>query len=222
VVSTSEVEVATAPPDLSVPPSPRWEEILAKLAGTDPELPLDVRELALPSPMVQPSAALRAFAEPSFTPGRPILEAAADLSRRIHREFTYDQEFSTIATPLAEVLERRRGVCQDFAHLAIGCLRALGLPARYVSGYVETVKHPDEPRTVGADASHAWFSAYAPGFGWFDFDPTNDQIPPRQHITTAWGRDYADVTPLKGVLFGGGDHTLEVSVDVTRVGEAAP
>lgn len=218
VTATSEVEVVSRPAE--VPGSPPWESLRDALAAGDPSLPLDVREMALPSPMVQPTAELRAFAEPSFAPGRPVLEAVADLSRRIHHEFTYDQEFSTIATPLGDVLDRRRGVCQDFAHLAIGCLRAFGLSARYVSGYVETAAADGRQRLVGADATHAWFAAYAPEHGWFDYDPTNDQIPPRQHITTAWGRDYADVSPLKGVLFGGGEHTLEVAVDVTRVGAA--
>lgn len=219
VVSTSEVEVTN--PDLGgreVPDSPPWEEVLAAFLAGDRDVPLDAREMTLGSPMVEPSGALAEFAAPSFPAGRPLFEAVADLSRRIHRGFTYDQEFSTIATPIAEVLERRRGVCQDFAHVAIGCLRALGLPARYVSGYIETVRLPDQPKLVGADASHAWFAAWAPGHGWLDFDPTNDQIPPRQHITTAWGRDYSDVTPLKGVLFGGGEHTLDVAVDVTRIG----
>jgi transglutaminase-like putative cysteine protease len=222
VVSTSEVEVAT--PDLGgreVPESPPWEEVLAPFLAGAREVALDAREMTLGSPMVGPSGALSEFAAPSFPPGRQLFDAVADLSRRIHRGFTYDQEFSTIATPIAEVLERRRGVCQDFAHVAIGCLRSLGLPARYVSGYIETVRAADQPKLVGADASHAWFAAWAPGHGWFDFDPTNDQIPPRQHITTAWGRDYSDVTPLKGVLFGGGDHTLDVAVDVARIGPDA-
>ena len=218
VVSTSEVEVATLElDDGQVPSSPPWEEVRDLLAPGDRNVPLEAREMALGSPMVPVAAPLADFARESFPPGRPILEAVADLSRRIHRGFTYDQEFSTVATPIAEVLERRRGVCQDFAHVAIGCVRSLGLPARYVSGYIETVRDPGQPRLVGADASHAWFSTWAPGTGWFDFDPTNDQIPPRQHITTAWGRDYSDVTPLKGVLFGGGEHVLEVAVDVTRL-----
>jgi len=218
VVSTSEVEVTSLDLEAGeVPPSPPWEEVLAGFLAGERELPLEAREMTLSSPMVEPSAALAEFAAPSFPAGRPLFEAVADLSRRIHRDFTYDQEFSTIATPIAEVLERRRGVCQDFAHVAIGCLRALGLPARYVSGYIETVRRADQPKLVGADASHAWFATFSPGHGWLDFDPTNDQIPPRQHITTAWGRDYSDVTPLKGVLFGGGEHTLEVAVDVTRI-----
>ena len=138
--------------------------------------------------------------------------------RRIHRDFTYDPHFSNIATPLHQVLEHRRGVCQDFAHLAIACLRAQGLAARYVSGYLETQPPPGETKQIGADASHAWFAVYVPYQGWVDFDPTNDQIPADRHITVAWGRDYADVAPLKGVVFGGGrGHQLEVAVDVERM-----
>jgi transglutaminase-like putative cysteine protease len=138
--------------------------------------------------------------------------------QRIYKDFIYDPSFTTIATPLSEVLKYRRGVCQDFAHLAIACLRAHGIAARYVSGYVETRPEPGKPRIVGADASHAWFSVYIPGIGWLDFDPTNNTVPLDQHITLAWGRDYADVTPLKGIAFGGGQHTLSVSVDVLRLG----
>jgi transglutaminase-like putative cysteine protease len=155
---------------------------------------------------------------PSFSAGRPLLEAVHDLMRRIHRDFTYDPHFSSIATPLQQVLAHRRGVCQDFAHLAIACLRSQGLAARYVSGYLETLPPPGGEKLVGADASHAWFGVYVPYQGWVDFDPTNDQVLADRHITAAWGRDYADVAPLKGVLFGGGsEHRLTVEVDVERL-----
>jgi transglutaminase-like putative cysteine protease len=147
-----------------------------------------------------------------------LLEAVEDLMHRIFKEFEYDSGFSTIATPLEEVLEHRKGVCQDFAHLAIACLRMQGLAARYVSGYLETIPPKGKKRLVGADASHAWFSVFVPHLGWVDFDPTNAKIPDEQHITAAWGRDYADVAPLKGVIFGGGSkNKLEVSVDVERL-----
>jgi transglutaminase-like putative cysteine protease len=136
--------------------------------------------------------------------------------RRIFTEFTYDPHFTTIITPLSDVLLHRRGVCQDFAHLMIACLRSLGLAARYVSGYLETLPPPGQVKLQGSDASHAWLAVYVPGRGWIDFDPTNNQIPTNQHITTAWGRDYSDVTPLKGIIFGGGEHLLSVSVDVNR------
>lgn len=219
VTAESAVEVSTREETLEgvLPDSPPWGGVRAELDGSREPAALEAREFRLASPMIAPSPALREFAAPAFPPGRPVFEAVADLSRRIHREFAYDPEFSTIATPLAEVLERRRGVCQDFAHLAIGCVRALGLPARYVSGYIETSPAPGCPELRGADASHAWFAAYAPDVGWLDFDPTNDQNPPGRRITTAWGRDYGDVTPLKGVLFGGGEHTLDVAVEVEEI-----
>ena len=136
------------------------------------------------------------------------------LMRRIYHDFTYDPEFTTIATPLSEVLEHKRGVCQDFAHLAIACIRSMGLAARYVSGYIETLPPPGKEKLVGTDASHAWFSVFFPETGWLDFDPTNNQMPMDKHITVAWGRDFDDVTPLKGIAFGGGQHRLSVSVDV--------
>jgi transglutaminase-like putative cysteine protease len=139
--------------------------------------------------------------------------------QRIHRDFIFDPEFTTLATPLATVLEHRRGVCQDFAHLAIGCLRSQGLAARYVSGYIETLPPPGKEKLVGADASHAWFSVYVPEQGWLDFDPTNNQVPTDQHIVVGWGRDYGDVTPLKGVIFGGQNHELKVSVEVQNLGD---
>jgi transglutaminase-like putative cysteine protease len=140
-----------------------------------------------------------------------------ELTQRIYNDFTYDPVFSDIATPVSDVFKHKRGVCQDFAHLAIACLRSLGYPARYVSGYLETLPAPGEQKLVGADASHAWFAVYSPGEGWYDFDPTNNQMVSMQHITTAWGRDYSDVTPLRGVIFGGGSgHKLDVSVDVQR------
>ncbi len=178
---------------------------------------LEAKLYLLDSTMVSASPELAAYAQSSFQPGRPLVRAVADLMQRIHVDFTYDPSFTTIATPLSDVLHYRRGVCQDFAHLAIGCLRAMGIAARYVSGYVETLPEPGKERLVGADASHAWFAVYVPDSGWLEFDPTNNKQPFDQHITLAWGRDYTDVTPLKGIAFGGGQHTLSVSVDVLRL-----
>jgi len=178
---------------------------------------LDARQYVLDSPMVTITPELADYAQSSFLPNRVLVDVVHDLMQRIYKDFTYDPTFTTIATPLSEVLSFRRGVCQDFAHLAIACLRAYGIAARYISGYVETLPEPDKQRLVGADASHAWFSVYIPGTGWLDFDPTNNTVPLDQHITLAWGRDYADVTPLKGIAFGGGQHTLSVSVDVLRL-----
>jgi transglutaminase-like putative cysteine protease len=145
------------------------------------------------------------------------VDAVGELTARIFDDFVYDPGFTTVATPLADVLLHRRGVCQDFAHLAIGCLRSVGLAARYVSGYLETAPPPGEDRLIGADASHAWAAVHIPGWGWLDIDPTNDRMVGSSYVTIAWGRDYSDVSPLKGIVFGGGDaHTLEVSVDVSR------
>ncbi|HEY7771826.1 MAG TPA: transglutaminase family protein [Marinagarivorans sp.] len=176
------------------------------------------REFLLDSSMVKALPALRAYAEPLFAPEKPLLQAVMDLTKLIYKEFKYSPESTTIATPLEEVLATKRGVCQDFAHLQIACLRAMGIPAKYVSGYIETLPAPGQVKLVGSDASHAWVSAFCPGQGWVEFDPTNNCIAAEQHILTAWGRDYFDVTPLKGVIFGGGDSPiLNVSVDVARV-----
>ena len=192
-----------------------WEEVRQAVAGdTSPE-GIEARQFLLDSPLVHRSAALAAYAAASFVPNRPLLEAVADLVQRIYQEFTYEPDATTVSTPLDEVLQHRRGVCQDFAHVAIGCLRTQGIAARYVSGYLET-SAPDG-QLIGAAASHAWVSVYCPGQGWIDFDPTNNSIPTDQHITVAWGRDYSDVTPLKGVIVGGGSHTLDVAVTVERM-----
>ena len=194
-----------------------WEMARERLRNVRSAEILDASQFILDSPTVVVNDLIRDYAMPSFTPGRPLIEAVHDLMQRIFHEFNYDPEFSTIATPLKDVLEHRSGVCQDFAHLAIGCLRAMGLAARYVSGYIETEPPPGEERLIGADASHAWFSAYLPEHGWLDFDPTNNQLPGDRHITVAWGRDFADVTPLKGVAFGSGEHELKVAVDVLAI-----
>jgi len=219
VTAVSEVEVNPLPPSSEAAAAQSWEmvgEILDQ--GIQGEL-LEARLFTLDSPYVKSSEALRDYASPSFPPERPFLEGVSELMTRIYSEFTYDPHFTDIATPLDEVLAHRRGVCQDFAHFAIGCLRSLGLPARYVSGYLETLPPPGQPKLRGADASHAWFAVYVPEVGWLDFDPTNNKRPAEQHITTAVGRDFGDVTPVKGVLYGGGEHVLHVAVDVERLEE---
>lgn len=162
-------------------------------------------------PLLPDAAALWAQVQ---QPHRTVLENVSELMSLIFNEFSYDPEFSSVVTPVSEVLEHRRGVCQDFAQLAISCLRAVGIPARYVSGYLETQPPEGFERLVGADASHAWFAVYDPELGWVDFDPTNNLLPDERHLTLAYGRDYADVVPLKGVLQGLGEHLLEVAVDV--------
>jgi len=214
VTARSEVTVAAERPQLDFYQDIRWEGVCERLHSDDAQENLDARQYLLDSPLVAGTTELADYAKPSFGKGRPLLEAVHDLMQRIHVDFAYDPHFTTVSTPLDEVLKHRRGVCQDFAHLAIGCLRAQGIPARYVSGYVETLPPPGKARLVGADASHAWFSVYMHGIGWLDFDPTNNQMPMDRHVTLAWGRDYSDVTPLKGVIFGGGKHEVVVSVDV--------
>jgi len=218
VAATSEVEVETVESSLFLnADSLPWESVRDRLRKERTDNIVEASQFVLDSAMVAVDNSLTEYAKTSFRPGRFLGEAVNDLMQRIFREFKYDPEFSTIATPLKEVMEHRSGVCQDFAHLAIGCLRSQGLAARYVSGYIETDTPPGKERLVGADASHAWFSVYHPEAGWLNFDPTNNQIPGNRHVTVAWGRDFADVTPLKGLAFGGGEHELKVSVDVLRI-----
>jgi transglutaminase-like putative cysteine protease len=202
--------------------TPPWEQVRDRMRGArDPES-LDARQFVLDSPNVPTSTGLAEFAAVSFTPGRAWCDAVLDLTARIYDGFIYDPMATNVSTPIAEVLDQRRGVCQDFAHLQIGCLRSIGLPARYVSGYVLTSPPPGQPRLVGADASHAWLSAYCPDIGWIEFDPTNNLIPSLEHITVAWGRDYSDVCPIKGVFVGGGQHSMRVSVDVRPLEPCGP
>ena len=158
---------------------------------------------------------IQQFADQCFTDGCGLIEGTRALNERIFHEFVYDQHFSDVETPVGLVLSERRGVCQDFAHLMLACLRSKGIACRYVSGYLETDPPAGQPKLMGADASHAWVSVFVPGTGWIDFDPTNGLLPSDRHVTLAWGRDYADVVPLKGLMTGGGQHALEVSVDVT-------
>ncbi len=200
-----------------------WEGVYPMLSADSSDEGLETFQFAFPSPFTAAPAGLAEYALESFTPGRPILEAALDLTRRIHRDFRYDPEATTVSTPLAEVLAARHGVCQDFAHLEIAALRELGLPARYVSGYLRTRPPAGRDRLVGADASHAWLALWCPGHGWIDLDPTNNLVPGIEHITIAWGRDYGDVSPVRGVIVGGGDHEVEVAVDVRPIeAKAAP
>jgi transglutaminase-like putative cysteine protease len=169
------------------------------------------------SPQVRAAPELDAYARESFADDTPLLAGVRDLTRRIFEDFKFDAKATTVATPLEEVWEKRRGVCQDFAHLGIACLRSLGLPARYVSGYLRTRPPDGKERLVGADASHAWFSVFSPGTGWVDFDPTNNVQPAGEHITVAYGRDFGDVSPVAGILTGGGRHTVQVAVDVEQI-----
>ena len=212
VTCSSVVELAESERDPARGKDLPWDTAATRLAA-DPAL-IAVREYCFDSPLVRAHPHLAQYAAPTFTPERPLLSALLELNQRIYDEFTYDSTVSDVATPLAKVLEYRRGVCQDFAHLMLGCLRSLGLAGRYVSGYLETVPPPGKARLVGADASHAWASAYVPEHGWLDLDPTNAVIPGMRHVTLAYGRDFSDVSPLRGVVLGGGSHSLSVSVDV--------
>lgn len=206
-------------PAVHLDDSADWSSVAAMFRDpVSPEL-VEPYQFCFNSPSVQASPDLADYVRQSFNDQTPLLQGVQDLNRRIYSDFKYDPVATTVATPLAEVLANRRGVCQDFAHLAIACLRSLGLPARYVSGYLRTHSSPDKPRLAGADASHAWFSAFCPGLGWVDFDPTNNLIPAEEHITVAYGRDFSDVSPVTGILVGGGSHQVTVGVEVEEVPE---
>lgn len=213
VTAASQVTVSTTP-ETDAATTPPWEKVVERLRTDRSADTFDAYQFVSASPSVPPLSALRKYAETSFTTSRPILEAAIDLTSRIYHDFTYSPRSTTIHTPISEVFEKRRGVCQDFAHLQISCLRSLGLAARYVSGYLRTLPPPGKPRLVGADASHAWLSIYCGAAGWVDLDPTNNSRVRTDHITVAWGREYSDVCPIQGVIVGGGDHSMHVSVDV--------
>jgi transglutaminase-like putative cysteine protease len=223
VTATSSVAV-TPPLSWQECGSTPWEAVRDGAATTPTPAATAAREFVLDSPFVRSAPQLADWARQSFTPGRPWADAVMDLTRRIHRDFVYDPTATTTSTPVEEVFAHRRGVCQDFAHLQIACLRSLGLPARYVSGYLcnERLVHgtagagANDAGMVGADASHAWLAAWGGPAGWLDVDPTNDCQAGLLHITVAWGRDYADVSPIKGVCVGGGRHSMEVAVHVTR------
>ncbi len=197
--------------------TPAWEAVVRRLHEHSLHEDLDAYQFTFVSPMILTNAEIQAYSLGSFPPGMPVLAGGIDLMHRIFSEFAYDKAASDVDTPVDQVLINKRGVCQDFAHLAIACFRSLGLAARYVSGYLETLPPPGKPKLVGADASHAWVSLYVPDQGWIDLDPTNDILPGEMHITIAWGRDYSDVAPVKGVVMGGGVHTLAVEVDVSRM-----
>lgn len=206
ITARSKVELTAAAGPLA---TLEWEKVrdLLKVHASAEEF--EACEFVFPSPHVQLGAAYAAYAAPSFPEGKPLSEGVAELSERIFREFQYDQRATTVATPVEQVLREKRGVCQDFAHAMIACLRSLGLAARYVSGYLQSGEG-----SIGAEASHAWVSVYSPGHGWIDIDPTNNVHPCGKHVTVAWGRDYSDVTPVKGVALGGGDQLIDVAVSV--------
>jgi transglutaminase-like putative cysteine protease len=217
--SRSVVEVN--PPSTTTPPdSPAWETCAAALRTERDEETVDALQYVFDSPYIRTSERLFSMARMTFIKGRPLLQATMALTRFIHREFKFDPTATTIDTSIETVLEKRRGVCQDFAHLQIGCLRSLGLACRYVSGYLRTDPAPGQQRLEGADASHAWISVYSPDHGWCDFDPTNGCMIDERHITIGWGRDFHDISPVKGVVLGGGASRLSVAVDVIPIEDA--
>lgn len=213
VKAVSRVEVL--PPELPEPAdSPPWESVRDALKSDLTPAGLEARQFLYESPFILFRDDIRDYAARSFTPRRPILAAAIEFMHRVKTEFVYDQSATTIHTPLEVVFRQKRGVCQDFAHLMIAGLRSVGLPARYVSGYLRTIPREGQPHLVGNDASHAWLAVYAGPLGWVDLDPTNDLIVGDEHVVCAWGRDYADVSPVRGVILGGGAHGLTVAVDL--------
>ncbi|MEO1011842.1 MAG: transglutaminase family protein [Bacteroidota bacterium] len=193
------------------------DQALATLNSTEPEI-LEAKQFTLESTFIRKTdKGILEYAQKSFQGNRSVFEASFELMQRIYTDFDFVSGFTTISTPINEVMQEKKGVCQDFAQIAIACIRSMGLPAKYISGYIETLPPPGEEKLVGADASHAWFAIFIPGFGWVDFDPTNNQIPLDQHIVVGWGRDYYDVPPLKGVVYGSGTSKLKVSVDIARM-----
>lgn len=220
ISSRSDVEVK-APALPSPDKTPPWETAHDAGPNGDAETFLQTREFVHSSPMIKKHDDFRDYAAHSFSAGRPILDGVMDLMARMHADFKFDPEATTIATPLLDVFQTRRGVCQDFAQLQIGFLRSIGIAARYVSGYLETEPPPGKPRLEGADASHAWVSFHCPGNGWIDIDPTNNLLVADRHITLGWGRDYGDVSPIRGIIIGSGEHSMEVAVDVIPMPESS-
>ena len=222
VRAESHVEVRSRQPAKALKTSPPWETVRDALVYGARPIQLDANTYLFESPYTRVKREFAAFAASSFAPRRPLLEAVHALMEKVFTEFKFDPEATSIATPVLTVLEERRGVCQDFAHLMLSCLRSTGLAARYVSGYLLTRPPPGKPRMIGADASHAWLSVFCPdeqGGAWIDFDPTNNLLPDTEHVTLAWGRDFGDVSPLRGVILGGDHHAPKVAVTVAPEGE---
>jgi transglutaminase-like putative cysteine protease len=216
VNAEARVEVGAGEPvalELSAP----WDRLARQLETARDPAALEAFLFAFDSPYAAGDRAIHDYARGSFPPGRPVLAGAMALTARIFEEFDYEGGVTDVSTPIQQVLDEKRGVCQDFAHLQIACLRSLGVPARYVSGYLLTYPPPGREKLVGSDASHAWIAVWCPEFGWVDFDPTNNVIPGDEHITLGWGRDYGDVSPISGFMVGGGEHQVKVAVDVVPV-----
>ncbi|MES1222899.1 MAG: transglutaminase family protein [Bacteroidota bacterium] len=218
VTVRSQVEKINVTDALSTYPSQSWEAVRDMLLASAGEY-IEEKQFTFPTEITGTTPEIKIYAERSFTTGRPLFEAVHDLIKNIYTDFTFTTGFTTVSTPLSVVMKERKGVCQDFAHLAISCIHSMGLPARYVSGYLETLAPAGKEKLTGVDASHAWISVFIPGMGWVDFDPTNNQLANEQYITIGWGRDYFDIIPLKGVIMSSNPHELTVSVDVKRLEE---
>jgi len=217
-LATSRIELSELP-DLDLDSSPGWEQTvrLAQLESESDKHFSNIAQYSCYSSHTVATLEIADYAKQSFPPGRPFLRAVEELTDRIYGDFTYDAEATEVGTGLSEVMEMKRGVCQDYTHFALACLRYLELPSRYVSGYLLTHSNAGETELIGSNASHAWFSIWTPEKGWIDFDPTNNVIPNKEHITLAYGRDFSDVSPINGVVTGGGAHTVNVAVDVKQI-----
>jgi transglutaminase-like putative cysteine protease len=213
ILAESQVRVG-APPELDPAAAPSWEAARTMFEFPSEPAALDALQYTFDTPLTAGNADVAAYAEETFTRGRSLLSCVLELNARIYADFRYDKDATDTRTTVEEVFELRAGVCQDLAHAGIAAVRAMGLAARYVSGYLLTHPPPGRERLIGADASHAWFSVWVPPYGWVDVDPTNDVIPGKEHITLAWGRDYGDVAPIHGIITGGSEHEVDVAVDV--------
>ena len=214
-VETSSIVTLVTDSSSSALVSPAWESVLKEVRAAAKPDHLAAYEFTFPSPFIPVEGEYAAYAAPFFPPGAPLLEGVRALTKRVHEDFSFDPTATTVSTPVGTVFREKRGVCQDFAHFQIACLRSLGIPARYVSGYVRTDPPPGQPRLLGADATHAWVSVYCPGLGWTEYDPTNDVIPTNTHVRVAFGRDFGDVSPLRGTVVGGSGQRLTIGVTMT-------
>lgn len=219
IVSTSTIHVQ---PSAEIPNSPRWEQVRDLISTDRSSQSLEALFMTMPTERVANLPDLYDYTVESFLDGRPILDATQELVARIHEDCAFDPSATSVQASTVDFLSHRRGVCQDFTHFAIGCLRSVGLAARYVSGYVATQPPPGMPRLIGADASHAWVAVYTGTDGWVDFDPTNNLRIGTGHVTLAWGRDYSDICPIQGVFVGGGQHSMHVGVDVILIEDKTP